>query len=132
MPYNLDTGKWDESEDEDDADESTDSEDQEGDEWEDADGYLCWDVLVNDANDIRFSQSSISSRFRCGTELSETIEQLCSGDVHPDDIDTMLVYETRSGKNWVTHDNRRLYCYQEAGCEDFWVVMTERRVPKRK
>eukprot|EP00928_Gymnodinium_smaydae_P052028 TRINITY_DN35752_c0_g1_i1.p1 TRINITY_DN35752_c0_g1~~TRINITY_DN35752_c0_g1_i1.p1 ORF type:complete len:133 (-),score=7.66 TRINITY_DN35752_c0_g1_i1:57-455(-) len=101
-------------------------------EWEDDDGFLCWDQFVEDACDIRFSQSSISAKFVDGRNLSTTIKRLVNETLHPDDIETMLVYETRSGKNWVTHDNRRLYCYQEAECTDFWVVMTNRPVPDWK
>eukprot|EP00408_Alexandrium_pacificum_P057886 CAMPEP_0171162646 /NCGR_PEP_ID=MMETSP0790-20130122/4699_1 /TAXON_ID=2925 /ORGANISM="Alexandrium catenella, Strain OF101" /LENGTH=135 /DNA_ID=CAMNT_0011627255 /DNA_START=50 /DNA_END=457 /DNA_ORIENTATION=+ len=114
------------------SDSDSDSSSSSSSEREDEDGYSCWDVLVEDAADIRFSQASISSRFRDGTKLSTTIRRLRQGRVHPDDIETMLVYQTRSGKNWVTHDNRRLYCYQEAECRDFWVVMTNRPVPDWK
>ena len=73
-----------------------------------------------DPQDIRFSQDSISSRFKNGNTVSETIDNLKTGELTANDFPNIRVVE-RDGKLY-TLDNRRLYCFQEAGLESIPVI----------
>ena len=63
--------------------------------------------------DIRFSQDSSGSTFRCGRSLNLTVQQLKEGSISADlNIPIINVFEW-NGK-WFTADNRRLWCFQQA------------------
>ena len=73
-----------------------------------------------DPQDIRFSQDSISSRFKNGNSVSDTIDKLKTGELTAKDFPNIRVVK-RDGKLY-TLDNRRLYCFKEAGLESIPVI----------
>ena len=68
-----------------------------------------------DPKQVRFSQNSVSNRFRNGKSLSETIAGLKDGSIDPSSIKPIRIVE-RDGQVY-TLDNRRLYVYQQAGVD---------------
>lgn len=103
--------------------------------WFDDDGFRYWERLVEDPCDIKFSQNSISPWFTLNGgarhHVNDVIFDLLSGDMGPDDLPMITVYETRGGK-LISHDNRRLHCFQQAMVKNLWIILTNRRVPDRK
>lgn len=82
---------------------------------------------------IEFSQSGINPiRFSDGRRVNDLIEALRAGATQPEDVPRMLVHERRVGTR-VTHDNRRLYCFQKAqNIQAVPVQITDRPVPTWK
>ncbi len=70
-------------------------------------------VVMMDPSAIRFTQDSISGRFRDGRLVSDTIADLSSGTLRASEIDPIRVFE-RGGSTF-TLDNRRLFAASEAG-----------------
>ncbi|CAE6812241.1 MULTISPECIES: filamentous hemagglutinin N-terminal domain-containing protein [Paraburkholderia] len=64
---------------------------------------------------IRFTQDSISSTFKDGTSLQDTIGALKSGVISPADLPPIRVYE--QGGLVYTLDNRRLFATYQAGTQ---------------
>lgn len=64
--------------------------------------------------DIRFSQDSISSTFRNGTTLTDTISDLLNGSLEPTDFPVISVFWDDIEEAYFSLDNRRLYCFKEA------------------
>lgn len=62
---------------------------------------------------IHFIQDSIANRFTCGRSVRDTMEKLKRGVLRALDIPTIRVFQWK-GK-WHTEDNRRLWCFKEAG-----------------
>ena len=62
---------------------------------------------------IHFIQDSIANRFQCGRSVRDTMQQLKSGILRASAIPTIRVFQWK-GK-WHTEDNRRLWCFKEAG-----------------
>src|SRR4051794_19318392 len=65
--------------------------------------------------EIRFSQSSISHRFRDGSTINELAETLQLGLVQPEDVPEIRLVER--GGLMFTLDNRRLEAFRRAGVE---------------
>ena len=65
------------------------------------------------SNLIRFSQSSVSSSFRNGRSIQETIDGLRSGALNPKNLPPIRVFE-KDGL-YFTLDNRRLFVAHQAG-----------------
>ncbi|WP_405699856.1 DUF6531 domain-containing protein [Streptomyces sp. NBC_01383] len=64
---------------------------------------------------VRFSQDSISERFKNGKSVDDVIEDLRHGRVTADEFPAIRVFE-RNGSIY-TLDNRRLHVFQEAGVD---------------
>ncbi|MEO1660897.1 MAG: RHS repeat-associated core domain-containing protein [Pseudomonadota bacterium] len=64
---------------------------------------------------ILFSQTSIADKVLGGGSLDSLIKGLKSGDIKPEDITPIRVFQGDNGL--VTLDNRRLYAAQQAGVE---------------
>lgn len=63
--------------------------------------------------DIRFTQDSVSNTFKDGQTLQSTIDGLKSGEISPDDLPPIRVFE-KDGAVY-SLDNRRLLAASEAG-----------------
>lgn len=72
---------------------------------------------------IWYSQDSIGPKFRDGTPLQHTINKLKNKQVQPKDIPMITV--ARIDDIYVTADNRRLYCFQQAGIKSLKVRIEE-------
>ena len=75
-----------------------------------------------DPTSVRFSQSSISYRFRDGATIDDLADALRSGQVQPEDIPPLRLVE-RDGL-FFTLDNRRLEAFQRAGVPIPWRLAT--------
>ena len=78
------------------------------------------------SSDIRFSQNSISSKFKNGSSVDDMIQGLRKGTVDPSDIPAIRIFE-KDGALY-TLDNRRLYAFQQAGIENIpyqWATSQE-------
>ena len=62
---------------------------------------------------IHFIQDSIARKFQCGRSVRDTMEKLTRGVLRASAIPTIRVFQW-NGK-WHTEDNRRLWCFKEAG-----------------
>lgn len=62
---------------------------------------------------IHFIQDSIARKFQCGRSVRDTMEKLKRGVLRASSIPTISVFQWK-GK-WHTEDNRRLWCFKEAG-----------------
>ncbi|WP_228644956.1 DNRLRE domain-containing protein [Microtetraspora sp. AC03309] len=78
------------------------------------------DVLVHNGEDcsidpsaVRFSQDSVSAKFKDGRTLEQMAEDLRSGKLDPEDVPEIRLLE-RGGQLY-TLDNRRLLAFQRAG-----------------
>jgi filamentous hemagglutinin len=72
-------------------------------------------MVLMDPGDIRFTQNSISSTFKDGTNVGETIDALRTGKTSPLDIEPIRTFQ-RNGQTF-TLDNRRLFAASEAGTQ---------------
>lgn len=77
-------------------------------------------------NDVRFSQSSISYRFRDGSTIDDLAEGLRTGRVRPEDIPPLRLVE-REGQLF-TLDNRRLEAFRRAGLPVPWQMATAEEI----
>jgi len=85
-----------------------------------------------DPRKIAFGQDGISGRkFRDGRSVDATIAGLRDGSLSAENIPKITVYKTSHG-NYVSHDNRRLYCFKVAGLSEVPVKVTRKRVPAAK
>lgn len=78
------------------------------------------------SSEIRFSQNSISSRFKNGSSVDDMITGLRSGTIDPNDVPAIRIFE-KDGVLY-TLDNRRLYAFQQAGIENIpyqWATSKE-------
>lgn len=78
------------------------------------------------SNDIRFSQNSISSKFKNGSSVDDMIQGLKTGTIDPNDVPAIRIFE-KDGVLY-TLDNRRLYAFQQAGIENIpyqWATSQE-------
>ncbi len=75
-----------------------------------------------DPNEVRFSQSSVSHRFRDGRTIDELAGELRSGAVRPDDVPPLRLV-LRDGV-YFTLDNRRLEAFRRAGVPIPWRLAT--------
>lgn len=66
-------------------------------------------------SDVRFSQDSISYRFRDGSSIDDLAEGLKSGRVNPNDVPPIRIL--RKDNLLFTLDNRRLEAFRRAGLE---------------
>jgi hypothetical protein len=66
-----------------------------------------------DPTTVRFSQSSISYRFRDGSTIADLAEGLRSGRVRPEEVPPLRLV-MRDGQ-YFTLDNRRLEAFRRAG-----------------
>lgn len=62
---------------------------------------------------LYFTHDSIANRFQCGRSIHETVERLKRNDICAYDFPEITVFQ-RDGK-WHSLDNRRLWCFKEAG-----------------
>lgn len=62
---------------------------------------------------IYFTHNSVANRFRCGRSIHETVERLKRKNICAYDFPEITVFQ-RDGK-WHSLDNRRLWCFKEAG-----------------
>ena len=79
-----------------------------------------------DPNEVRFSQSSISYRFRDGRTIDDLAEGLRSGRVRPEDVPPLRLVERDGG--YYTLDNRRLEAFRRAGVPIPWRLATPEEV----
>jgi hypothetical protein len=75
---------------------------------------------------VRFSQSSISYRFREGGTIDDLAVGLKSGQVKPQDIPPLRL--VNRGGLLFTLDNRRLESFRRAGVEIPWRMATPEEV----
>lgn len=76
---------------------------------------------------VRFSQSSISSRFgRGGGTIEELVNGLRSGRIRPEDVPPLRLVE-RDGELF-TLDNRRLEAFRRAGIEAPFRIATPEEI----
>eukprot|EP00438_Fugacium_kawagutii_P034820 Skav235153 [mRNA] locus=scaffold1923:90288:91154:- [translate_table: standard] len=81
--------------------------------------------------EIYFTHNSIANRFRCGRSIHQTVQRLKQGEISADDFPAITVFE-RDGK-WHCLDNRRLWCFKEAGLSSVPVRRIDAsRAAKRK
>ena len=76
----------------------------------DADDYA---KFLVDPTEIRFTQDSISNKFKDGTSVKGLIDDLKAGNITSEDIPAIRVFE-KDGKIY-SLDNRRLKAFQDAG-----------------
>jgi hypothetical protein len=65
-----------------------------------------------DSFGIRFTQSSVSTTFRDGRSMQETVDALRSGELSPSELPAIRVFQR--GGSIYTLDNRRLFVSQMA------------------
>ena len=63
--------------------------------------------------DFRFSKGTISSTFRSGADVVDTTYRMQSGDLSVHAMPTIRIFLWNGV--WYTADNRRLWCFQQAG-----------------
>jgi hypothetical protein len=68
-----------------------------------------------DPNEVRFSQRSVSYRFRDGRTIDQLAEGLRIGAVKPAEVPPIRL--VARGGRWFTLDNRRLEAFRRAGVE---------------
>jgi hypothetical protein len=73
-------------------------------------------------NDVRFSQGSISYRFRDGGTIEDLAQGLRSGRIQPSDVPSLRLVE-KDGL-FYTLDNRRLEAFRRAGVALPWRMVT--------
>ncbi len=76
---------------------------------------------------IAFSQSSVSPTFSNGRPLVDTVQELSSGRLNPDDIEPIRIVQHK-GK-WFTLDNRRLRAFMDAFVDTILVVKLDLKSP---
>jgi filamentous hemagglutinin len=81
-----------------------------------------------DAKTIRFTQRSIKGTFTGGGSMKQLIGDLKSGQVKPDSIPPIRIFE-KDGLIF-TLDNRRLYVFQQAGVPIKTVPATPQEIAK--
>src|SRR5437660_115383 len=79
-----------------------------------------------DPHSIRFSQSSISNRFRDGGTIDDLAAGLRSGSIRPEDVPPLRLIE-REGC-YFTLDNRRLEAFRRANAAIPWRLATPEEV----
>jgi hypothetical protein len=79
-----------------------------------------------DPASVRFSQSSISYRFRDGSTIDDLAEGLRSGRVRLEDVPALRLVE-RNGQ-FFTLDNRRLEAFRRAGVAILWRMATAEEI----
>lgn len=79
-----------------------------------------------DPNEVRFSQKSISYRFRDGGTIDDLAEGLRTGRVRPEDIPPLRLV-VRAG-HYFTLDNRRLEAFRRAGVGIPWRMATPEEI----
>ena len=79
-----------------------------------------------DPHRVRFSQRSISFRFRDGRTIAELAEALKSGQVRPEDVPPLRLVE-KDGEHF-TLDNRRLEAFRRAGMAIPWRLATAEEI----
>jgi hypothetical protein len=72
-------------------------------------------IEETDPKKVRFSQDSISYRFKDGSTIDDLARGLRSGQINPDDVPPIRLVE-RDGKLY-TLDNRRLEAFRRAGVD---------------
>jgi RHS repeat-associated protein len=85
-------------------------------------------VFKLDSSKIRFSQKSISGKFKDGGSLEDLVEGLKSGKIKPEDLPAIRLVD-KDGKLF-TLDNRRLYALQQAGKQSFCRMATAEEIFK--
>lgn len=82
-------------------------------------------VLVHnctvDPTTVKFSQRSVSARFKNGATIEDTVAGIRAGDIDPSDFPPIRLVE-RDGDLY-TLDNRRLVTFQKAGLAEVPYVM---------
>lgn len=68
-----------------------------------------------DPKDIRYTQDSISNKFRDGSSVDDMIDSLKSGTLSPDDVPALEVFK-QNGRIYSVN-NRRLFAYKMAEIE---------------
>ncbi|CAF0846477.1 unnamed protein product [Adineta steineri] len=71
------------------------------------------DVVYMNPHRIRYTQKSISPRFRNGQSIEQLRQDLEDGITNVDKVPKINVIRTRSGNIW-SLDNRRLWCFHNA------------------
>jgi hypothetical protein len=79
-----------------------------------------------DPNQVRFSQSSISFRFRDGGTIEDLAQGLRTGRIRSSDVPPLRLVE-RDGLLF-TLDNRRLEAFRRAGVSIPWRMATEEEI----
>ena len=84
-----------------------------------------------DPNAIYYIHDSIGKRFRCGRDVCDTMNKLKRGCLRASDIPTIRVFMWNG--RWHSEDNRRLWCFKEAGLTAVPVRRIDwRQVPQDK
>src|SRR5437588_722662 len=79
-----------------------------------------------DPTNVRFSQNSISYRFRDGSTIDALAEGLRNGQVRPEDVPPLRLV-AREGQMF-TLDNRRLEAFRRAGVAIPWRLATPEEI----
>ena len=94
------------------------------------------EVLVHNAcsenpQKIRYTQDSISKKFRDGSSVDDMISGLKNGSITPDDVPSIQVFK-KDGALY-SLDNRRLYAFKQAGMNKINIKMVSyKNIPKWK
>lgn len=91
---------------------------------------LCANFMRLNPQDIHYSQPSIAAVFQDGRSIFNTLNRLRSGALTSDEIETIKVFKTRN--QWWSADNRRLWCFREAGLALIVVKIAKKRVAQQK
>ncbi|CAD7958866.1 unnamed protein product [Amoebophrya sp. A25] len=90
------------------------------------------DVKLLPPDQVRFSQNTVGANFKNGGSVQDLTNAVRSGKVNPQcDIPPIRAFETKKG-NLVTHDNRRLKVFKDAGVPQVPVLITKDKVPDFK
>src|SRR3712207_6432818 len=79
-----------------------------------------------DPDTVRFSQSSVSYRFRDGGTIDDLAEGLRTGRIRPEEIPSLRLVE-REGQFFIL-DNRRLEAFRRAGVPIPWRLATPEEI----
>ncbi|CAF1198967.1 unnamed protein product [Adineta steineri] len=71
------------------------------------------DIIYINPQRVRYTQISISPRFRNGQSIEQLRQDLEDGTTNVDEVSMISVVRTRSGNIW-SLDNRRLWCFHHA------------------
>jgi hypothetical protein len=81
---------------------------------------------IVDPNAVRFSQRSISFRFKDGRTVAELAVALKTGQVRPEDVPPLRLVEKEG--EYFTLDNRRLEAFRRAGVAIPWRMATAEEI----
>ena len=72
--------------------------------------------------ELRWTHDTLQRLFTCGTPLTRVATQLRQGDIQPSDLPMMSI--VRHEEKWYSRNNRRLWCFKEAGVDTVEVLVS--------